>query len=160
MQKAFTLIELLVAVLIIGILAALALPQYKVAVVKSRFATILPVLATIKEAEELYYLANGSYTNDWNALGVDLGACGDLAPDLKKCSHTFILDPLDYNTANIRAAYCPEHLSKGNNLWFSACVNAGDLMYTVWFDHSNNPGVVECTGRTALGQQVCKSMGF
>ena len=63
-KQAFTLIELLVVVLIIGILAAVALPQYKKAVVKSRVATILPILSSMLKAQEAYYLENGNYTSD------------------------------------------------------------------------------------------------
>lgn len=43
MKKAFPLIELLVVVLIIGILAAIALPQYTKTVEKSRLATVIPL---------------------------------------------------------------------------------------------------------------------
>ncbi|MBO7238609.1 MAG: prepilin-type N-terminal cleavage/methylation domain-containing protein [Elusimicrobiaceae bacterium] len=68
-NHAFTLIELLVVVLIIGILAAIALPQYRVAVEKSRAAEALIQARHIADAEELYYLATGSYTTDWDALG-------------------------------------------------------------------------------------------
>ena len=68
----FTLIELLVVVLIIGILAAVSLPQYQLAVDKSRTVPILAVAQAVKEAQEAYYLANNSYTTDWNYLDVSL----------------------------------------------------------------------------------------
>ena len=57
--KAFTLIELLVVVLIIGILAAVAMPQYQKAVEKSRIATALPVMDNVKKSMELYLTENG-----------------------------------------------------------------------------------------------------
>ena len=63
-KQAFTLIELLVVVLIIGILAAVAVPQYQRAVQKSRMAQIIPLLKAVGQAEQAYYLANGEYTNN------------------------------------------------------------------------------------------------
>ena len=63
-KKAFTLIELLVVVLIIGILAAVALPQYQKAVDKSRVATMLPLMRRWVDALALYKLEHGSYMNE------------------------------------------------------------------------------------------------
>ena len=57
----FTLIELLVVVLIIGILAAIALPQYQAAVAKSRLATLMPIVKSLKDGAEMYRLARGHY---------------------------------------------------------------------------------------------------
>ena len=71
-NKAFTLIELLVVVLIIGILAAIAVPKYQLAVAKSKFSTLKDATTALKNAQEVYYLANGSYANRFDLLDIDL----------------------------------------------------------------------------------------
>ena len=70
--RAFTLIELLVVVLIIGILAAVALPKYQMAVEKSHAAEALVVLRRIVDAQEIYYMNNGEYTFDFSNLDADI----------------------------------------------------------------------------------------
>ena len=69
-KKAFTLVELLVVVIIIGILAAIALPQYQEYIGKSRFSTIKTIARGIAEAEEFYYLQTGSYTDEFAKLDI------------------------------------------------------------------------------------------
>ena len=68
----FTLIELLVVVLIIGILAGAALPQYEKAVEKSRAAEAISGVRSIKNAQEVYFFANGAYANNLNDLDVQM----------------------------------------------------------------------------------------
>ena len=68
----FTLIELLVVVLIIGILASVALPQYQKAVEKSRAVQALTLLKTVQQAYDAYYIANGSYPSSWDQLDVKI----------------------------------------------------------------------------------------
>ena len=68
-KKAFTLIELLVVVLIICILAAIALPQYKKAVMKTKYATLKNMTRGIADAQKIYYLANNEYADSFADLG-------------------------------------------------------------------------------------------
>ncbi len=89
-MKGFILIELLVVVLIIGILAAVALSQYQKAVLKSRYAGLMPTAKAIADGNDLYYLANAKYaegienldvkvTNENGAMSVNI--VGDTTDD-------------------------------------------------------------------------------
>ena len=68
----FTLIEILVVVLIVGILAAIALPQYQRAVEKARAVEARELLDTVYKAEQMFFLTNGSYASSFSDLDVDI----------------------------------------------------------------------------------------
>ena len=74
----FTLIELLVVVLIIGILAAVAMPQYERAVMKSRMVESQTLGRALVQAEQVYYMANGAYTSQVEDLDIGVN-CESLA---------------------------------------------------------------------------------
>ncbi len=73
MKKGFTLIELLVVVLIIGILSAIALPQYTTAVEKARSTEAITLMGNLRYAAERYRLQTGSFPGaDMTVLDIEL----------------------------------------------------------------------------------------
>lgn len=71
-RRGFTLLELLVVVVIIAILAAIALPQYKKSVVKSKAAQMQNLLDTVVKASDLYHLQNGTYPKSLDDLDIEI----------------------------------------------------------------------------------------
>lgn len=80
----FTLIELLVVVLIIGILAAVAVPQYQRAVSKSRYVQVMTWANAVAAAASVYKMANGSYPPSLEDLDITLP--GKLSDNKKSIS--------------------------------------------------------------------------
>jgi prepilin-type N-terminal cleavage/methylation domain-containing protein len=63
-RKGFTMLELLMVVIVIGILASLAIPQYQSFMEKARAAEAKNFIGAIRNAQELYYLAHNIYGDD------------------------------------------------------------------------------------------------
>ena len=165
-NKAFTLIELLVVVLIIGILAAVAVPQYKKAVVKSRVSTILPVMKSILQAQEVYYLANNQFAEDLSVLDIDVPADCTLSDQTETqyldytCGNDFFVD---WDDNVVIASYCP-----GHNLSFTDCKNHRDFQLGLGSSQTSlhpsiwqKPNVFRCVKQnsSAFGESICQSLG-
>ena len=71
-KKGFTLIEILVAVIIIGVLAAIALPSYMRSMEKSKAANPIANLSTIARAQKAYKFGTNHYTSNVSNLDVSL----------------------------------------------------------------------------------------
>ena len=144
-KKAFTLIELLVVVLIIGILSAVALPQYEKAVVKSRYATLKFLTRAIADAEERYYLANNEYTNDFDDLDVQTPAfTSETKWDNNERSYRYF----DWGDCHLTSKVVV------------TCENsAAQMRYQIRFLHSGNSQ--ECVARntdlSSVQNQICKA---
>ena len=156
MKKGFTLIELLVVVLIIGILSAIALPQYTKAVEKSRMAEAIQMLHQIHHACELYELA-GNDCNDGHLLeNSDIGWPSELTtedcPDVM-CFHTKDWQFVD-NTAGDFVAYRTINGYNWNNAPYHLQIS------TSLKNYSNNPSIVghvQCINikDTTFCQKIC-----
>ena len=123
--------------LIIGILAAVAVPQYQKAVMRSRYATLKNMTKSIADAQEVYYLAHGQYAERFDELDIDPGGTPNSKLDFQHnfdwgdciiwdrssivCEHAGLryIIYLRYSNRDAGARYCVA--SVNNNLNHQIC---------------------------------------
>lgn len=151
MSKGFTLIEMLVVVLIVAILAAVAVPQYQLAVYKTKMHTVLAVMRAIKDAQERNYLANSEYRtgNITDTLDIDVPMV--YTNDSSLGGGTYRFEGGGYFDNMAKVTLDGALITGGLE---------GICSLTIWYDFSPNPGLITCNGSTAQGRQVCKSLGY
>ena len=140
----FTLIELLVVVLIIGILTAIALPQYQRAVQKAHFAQIVTAARNLYDAQQRYFLANGTYALNLEDLDIRFSQATEKHIVFKKglCS-------VNYDNA-------PDYPRR-----VGCFMSKPSVFYAIYFPNSNgNLGVWCCAypNDNYAGIWLCKSM--
>lgn len=163
-MKGFTLIELLVVVLIIGILASVALPQYQTAVLKSRSVEMLALGHALHKAQKLYYMANGEWARDISALDIQLPpefAVNDSFPQIastKNRKHFNLSVDIYRSDSKVEVRTVPEGITyyfylgdrndavyctaKEGSRWEKVCKSQGALAGRGWFGPGNNTYLV------------------
>ena len=146
-NKAFTLVELLVVVLIIGILAAIAVPQYQLAVDKTHLSKLQIQVKSIKSAFESYYLAHNEYPSSFATLDIDFPST------LQKKSYSdteFYIFP-DY--------YCG--IGKGNT-GSGPIIYCGmnDYSFAYHYDYNLKYNICVAANENERAQRVCKSLKY
>ena len=71
-RTGFTLVDLTVITVLIGIMAAFALPRFRAAVERSKAAEAFNYLACVQAAQERYHSRQGAYTDDLSDLDIKL----------------------------------------------------------------------------------------
>lgn len=161
--RGFTLIELLVVVLIIGILAAVAVPQYQATTDKALVSTYLPVLKSIRDAQELYYLDHGEYAAQFASLDIDVTkVCPSIDGANKnmlfKCKGGgYINNAVDGAVVGeLSLVLCPSKYHTVSVYDYVDCARNSDAVLAWYFNHHvSKPGKKTCSTSTKRGKRIC-----
>lgn len=149
-KKGFTLIELLVVVLILGILAAMAMPQYFKAVERSRMSEAVSLLGSIAQAQQRKYLQINRYTTAFSGLDVaPKGASADTfctkgAPSAGSCGA---------NGNGFKIEISGTSYQEGKSVATRVSPNTLQYNYTLTRYYANN--ATTCTGTDTNGKALC-----
>lgn len=146
-QTGFTLIELLVVVLIIGILAAVALPQYQAVVLKARTTEAIVQLKHIRDMQREYTLANGAPATTWDDLGVEPFTGGTYST-----FKDFTYDLRPYGGGEMQAQYL-----KKPQFWIQMYVKDDRVVCTAY---KNNPEANAWCKKFSAKQEACLDEGY
>ena len=113
-NKAFTLVEMLVVVLIIGILVAIAVPQYQKAVAKSQLATLKGLINSIVNAQEVYFLTHNKYASNFAALDISMPSGGKVNTNYDTLHNEISYEKItyDWGTCQLNDYHANCHNSK------------------------------------------------
>ena len=147
----FTLIELLVVVLIIGILAAMALPQYFKAVERSRMAEAVTLMDSVVKAQRRKWMQTNRYAGSFEGLDVSpKGATGDTYytkgdPRTGAGGNGFyiVIGGTNFDSSQVQAVRMING-SRGNPLQYQYFLNR--------YYQSDN---VSCGGLNQAGRELC-----
>ena len=143
-RRGFTLIELLVVVLIIGILAAIALPAYNVSVAKSRYAELITMATSIDKERQVFFMSNPIMPT-FEQMGFSMPGCS--------VGGTYMKDLI----CDAKKIVC--HVDLG----YVSCIYDEKMGYVLLgegnYSHDAQGYSRQCYAKDDLSKKVCRSLG-